>query len=129
MGAPSSAEGERPEQRCGHERTESVCWGRRECWKSRAPWFSSCSGLSLWSAVRWCLPGPPTDMGLPSRLISKPLPRMYPITPARSHLSSIIAHHIFFFQNAILYRLIISPFWAIASWSASWALPASQRCG
>lgn len=128
MGAPSSAEGERPEQRCGHEHTERVFWGRRVRGKSRTPWASSCSGLSLWAAVRWYLPGPLTDTGLPSRLISKPLPRKHPIMPAGSHLSSIAAHHKFF-QNAILYRLIISPFRATAPWSASWGLPAFQRRG
>lgn len=42
------------------------------------------------------------------------------------HLLQLITS---FFQNAILYRLIISPFRATAPWSASWGLPAFQRCG
>lgn len=84
-GAPSSAKGERPEQRLGRGETQGVPAGEGgRVWESGTPRFSSCSGLLPWPVVRWC----PT--GLPCRLSSRPLTR-----PAGSHLSSVATHHVF----------------------------------
>lgn len=128
MGAPSSAKGERPEQRCGHEHTESVFWGRKVRWKSRTPWFSSCSGLSLWQWSDGVSQALSLTRAFPAGSSQSPSPGSTP-SCQQDHTCHLLQLITCFCQNAILYRLIISPFWATAPWSASWGLPAFQRCG
>lgn len=69
----------------GKAQEESVApGGDGQVWESGTRRFASCSGLSLWLVVRWCLAGPsPTDRGLLCKFLSKAPPQEGPRLSSR----------------------------------------------
>lgn len=120
------------EPRCegGRAQEETVAAGRGGWgWGSGTQRFASCSGLSLWLVVRWCLAGPPpTDRGLLCRVVSKAPPKEVPRLSSRI-TSVCLRQAITLFPNSSSlqtcdYLLI---YWTTAPSSPGQGVPESWR--
>lgn len=88
--------------------------------ESEATGFGGRPGVSLGSAVGWCLTGPPSVLW--TGLLCGLLPKSYPVSPAGSP-PSVCCNPWHFPQMLVLCRLVRSPPWAIAPWGPGRAGP------
>lgn len=110
--------------------TQRGLLGKGGCMGSQGhPGLPSCSGLSLWAAVRMVSPGLLLMHGLPSRFSPKaPPPGSIP-SCQQDHTCHLLQPLQVFPKMQFFIDSLYLLSRATAPWSASWGLPAFQRCG